>query len=63
MAKNVLQKYTILSFLLGVFNDEDKGLRSKLIYQNLRHFIPYQIQKELSKKLLTIKFYDHFFEP
>jgi len=53
----------MVSFLLGVFNHEDKGLRPKLIYHNLRLFTLCQMQKELLKKLLTIKSYDHFFEP
>ena len=34
-----------VSFLLGVFNNEDKGLRPKLIYQNLRLFTLYNMQK------------------
>ena len=52
-----------VSFFLGVFNHEDKGLRQKLIYHNLHLFIHCQMQKELLKKLLTIKSYDHFFGP
>ena len=51
-----------VSFLLDVFNDEVKGLRLKLIYQNLRLSIPYNMEQELLKKLLPVKSYDGFFE-